>query len=64
MASGPGGLTGNVMIHYSEYTLRNGLRVVANRDRLSALAAVNMLYGVGPATRRRSGRDSPIFSNI
>lgn len=35
------------MIHYSEYTLRNGLRVVANRDRLSALAAVNMLYGVG-----------------
>jgi predicted Zn-dependent peptidase len=35
------------MIDYSEYTLANGLRVVANRDRLSELAAVNMLYGVG-----------------
>ena len=31
------------MIDYSEYTLANGLRVVANRDRLSELAAVNML---------------------
>ena len=35
------------MITYSEHKLSNGLRVVANRDRLSALAAVNMLYCVG-----------------
>ena len=40
-------LTRNAMIDYSEYKLGNGLRVVANRDRLSSLAAVNMLYCVG-----------------
>lgn len=35
------------MIEYSEHTLGNGLRVIANRDRHSALAAVNILYMVG-----------------
>lgn len=35
------------MIEYSEHTLANGLTVLANRDRLSELAAVNILYRVG-----------------
>ncbi len=35
------------MIPYSIHRLRNGLTVVAHRDRLSAMAAVNMLYRVG-----------------
>lgn len=35
------------MIDYSEYRLANGLTVIANRDRLSQLAAVNLLYRVG-----------------
>lgn len=35
------------MITYEEHTLSNGLRVVANRDRLSKMAAVNLLYCVG-----------------
>lgn len=35
------------MIDYSEYRLANGLTVIVNRDRLSQLAAVNLLYRVG-----------------
>ena len=35
------------MISYRRHTLANGLTVVANRDRLSKLAAVNLLYRVG-----------------
>lgn len=35
------------MIDYKEHTLRNGLRVLANRENCSMVAAVNMLYGVG-----------------
>lgn len=35
------------MIDYSEHRLANGLTVVANRDKLSQLAAVNILYRVG-----------------
>ncbi len=35
------------MIKYKEKTLRNGLRVLVNRDRASKLAAVNILYMVG-----------------
>ena len=35
------------MIEFSEHTLDNGLTVVANRDRSSKLAAVNLLYRVG-----------------
>lgn len=35
------------MITYSEYRLANGLRVVAHHDKLSKLAAVNILYCVG-----------------
>lgn len=35
------------MIEYSEHTLANGLTVLANRDNLSELAAVNLLYRVG-----------------
>lgn len=52
------------MIHYSEYTLRNGLRVVANRDRLSALAAVNMLYGVGARNEAPERTGFAHLSNI
>ena len=35
------------MIKYTEKTLRNGLRVLVNRDRASKLAAINILYMVG-----------------
>ena len=35
------------MIPYRKKILANGLTVVANRDRTSKLAAVNMLYKVG-----------------
>ena len=35
------------MIKYKERILANGLRVLANRDRASKLAAVNILYMVG-----------------
>lgn len=35
------------MITYSKTTLANGLTVIANHDRASALAAVNILYKVG-----------------
>lgn len=45
------------MITYAEHTLANGLRVVVNRDRLSELAAVNLLYRVGARNEdpRRTG---------
>ena len=35
------------MIDYELHTLSNGLRVAANRDRRSKLAAVSILYKVG-----------------
>ena len=35
------------MITYDKHTLRNGLIVIANRDRSSRMAAVNLLYKVG-----------------
>ena len=35
------------MINYKEYTLSNGLTVLANEDECSAMAAVNLLYRVG-----------------
>ncbi len=35
------------MITYKEYALPNGLTVLANRDRESKMAAVNLLYRVG-----------------
>lgn len=35
------------MIPYKKHTLSNGLTIVANRDRISKLAAVNLLYKVG-----------------
>ncbi|MBE6177870.1 MAG: insulinase family protein [Rikenellaceae bacterium] len=35
------------MITYKKRTLRNGLTVVVNRDRVSKLSAVNLLYKVG-----------------
>lgn len=35
------------MINYRKITLKNGLKVVVNRDRQSKLMAVNLLYGVG-----------------
>ena len=35
------------MITYDKYTLHNGLTVIANRDRASRMAAVNLLYKVG-----------------
>lgn len=35
------------MITYQEHTLSNGLKVTANRDKLSKMAAVNILYCVG-----------------
>ena len=35
------------MITYDKHTLRNGLTVIANRDRSSRMAAVNLLYKVG-----------------
>lgn len=35
------------MIEYKEHTLSNGLRVLANEDECSAMAAVNLLYEVG-----------------
>lgn len=46
-----------LMIEYSEHTLANGLTVLANRDPLSELAAVNMLYRVGARNEdsRRTG---------
>lgn len=37
------------MIDYKEYTLANGLRVLANHDHHSGMAAVNILYQVGSA---------------
>ena len=36
-----------VMITYKKTTLSNGLSVIANRDRTSRMAAVNILYKVG-----------------
>ncbi|MBO5692653.1 MAG: insulinase family protein, partial [Tidjanibacter sp.] len=35
------------MINYKEHLLSNGLRVLANEDECSAMAAVNLLYQVG-----------------
>lgn len=35
------------MINYKEHRLSNGLRVLANEDECSAMAAVNLLYQVG-----------------
>ena len=35
------------MIDYKEHTLDNGLRVLANEDECSVMAAVNLLYEVG-----------------
>lgn len=35
------------MITYQKYQLSNGLTVIANRDRASRMAAVNLLYKVG-----------------
>lgn len=35
------------MIDYKEHILSNGLRVLANRERCSMVAAINLLYGVG-----------------
>lgn len=35
------------MITYSEYTLDNGLQVLAHRDPMTKMAAVNILYRVG-----------------
>ena len=35
------------MITYQKYQLSNGLTVIANRDRTSRMAAVNLLYKVG-----------------
>ncbi len=35
------------MITYSKHTLKNGLTVIANHDRTSRMAAVNILYKVG-----------------
>lgn len=43
------------MITYSEHTLPNGLHVVAHRDPMSKLAAVNILYRVG-ARNENPGR--------
>ncbi len=37
------------MIDFKEHTLANGLRVLANRDECSGMAAVNVLYAVGSA---------------
>ncbi len=35
------------MISYSEYTLPNGLKVIAHRDKTSKMAAMNIIYKVG-----------------
>lgn len=35
------------MIDYKEHILSNGLRVLANRESCSMVAAINLLYGVG-----------------
>lgn len=35
------------MITYKQTTLSNGLTIIANRDRASAMAAINLLYKVG-----------------
>ncbi|MDR1848037.1 MAG: insulinase family protein [Bacteroidales bacterium] len=35
------------MYHFSKFILNNGFRIVCNEDKNTALAAVNMLYGVG-----------------
>ena len=43
------------MIPYRRKTLANGLTVLANRDRQSKLAAVNILYKVG-ARNENPGR--------
>ncbi len=51
------------MIEYKKRTLANGLTVVVNRDKASKLAAVNILYKVGRATRTPRARVSPICSN-
>lgn len=37
------------MIDFKQHTLANGLRVLANRDECSGMAAVNILYAVGSA---------------
>lgn len=52
------------MINYQKHTLPNGLTVVVNRDRSSKLAAVNLLYKIGAATRIPPARASPTCSNI
>lgn len=40
------------MIDYTEHILPNGLRILANHDTSSAMAAVNLLYTVGSADER------------
>ena len=37
------------MIDFKEHTLANGLKVLANYDDCSGMAAVNLLYAVGSA---------------
>ena len=52
------------MIPFKSYRLKNGLVVLANRDQQSKLAAVNLLYKVGLATKIRPAQDLPISLNI
>ena len=40
------------MITYDKHTLQNGLTVIANHDRASRMAAVNILYKVGARNER------------
>ena len=40
------------MITYQKKTLKNSLTVIANRDRASRMAAVNILYRVGARNER------------
>jgi predicted Zn-dependent peptidase len=53
-------------LHYpiTERVLDNGLRVVASPDHGSASAAVNLWYGVGPATSIPDGPGWRTCSNI
>ena len=50
-----------IMIHYKQRILKNGLTVLVNRDHASKLAAVNLLYKVGA---RNESEDRTGFAHL
>lgn len=52
------------MITYDKIQLKNGLTVIANRDRASRMAAVNLLYKVGARNESSTRKVWHICSSI